>query len=919
MKKIILSLFIFSLFSCQGTDPSSNTVDNQAAKTNISTKQEETISHTSSIPKGQLPKDMVPTHIYLDLQIIPDEVYFSGKTRIKATVNKSQKIYYIHGKLLQVSAVQLKDNAGNIHRGHYQQIDESGIAELSFEQPIALGEVELSIDYKSKFNEALEGLYRVKDGGINYAFTQFESISARLAFPGFDEPAFKVPYDISLTVKNEHVAISNTPIKNTTQLDNGLKRIEFLTSKPLPSYLLAFVVGEFDVVKWQDLPVTAVRDRPVALAGLATKGKGDKLNYALEHTAEILESLENYFQIPYPYLKLDIIAVPDFSAGAMENAGAITYREQLLLFDDNPSQQQKRSYMGVHAHELAHQWFGNLVTPYWWNDIWLNEAFATWMSYTALKNVYPEQNFDQRILSGSLSAMKSDSLISARQIRQPIKSNHDISSAFDGITYSKGGGVLEMINTFLTPEQFRNGIHDYMLKFAFKNASADDFINAISASSKNIPADLIRSSINSFLEQPGIPYLDINNRCEDGVNTVSLNQSRYLPLGSHGSETQKWKIPACLSYEIDGKRHQDCEMIDQQQQEFTLSGSGCAQYIMPNANGSGYFRYTLSPDNWSKLYKNLDNLTAKEVISLNDSFNASLDNGKIDLITFMTVAPVIATSKLNNIAKAPMSTLTYLHDKVTDNKEQKQQLADIANKLYLQKFNELDFLAKENDSVEDKKLRTSVIQFLADIGNNSEIRAQLVAMAIKYTGFHTDSQLHPLAVERDLISTALMTAVEDLPAEFTAHLLSLFDASTEGTTRGRLLNGMAASKDTQFTAQMRDWILSDRLRGNEIYTIFFTQVNDKDLQFEMWQWVQDNLQAFKQRMPTWFQGRLPLVGSGFCSNKHKGELQDFFEPIIEDLSGGPRTLAQVTERIELCIAKKKHYKPMLDSYLTTQI
>ena len=284
---------------------------------------------------------------------------------ISAQINSAQNHYYIHGNLLTVESVKLKTASGELIEGKYEQVDESGIAKLSFPKTIETGDVELYISYKAKFNEALEGLYRVKDGGLNYAFTQFESISARLAFPGFDEPAFKIPFDVSLTVKEGHVAIANTPVKKTTQLPNGMKRLDFMTSKPLPAYLVAFAVGEFDVVVWDDLPVTGVRNRTVPLTGLATKGKGDKLKYALENTQAILESLENYFQIPYPYLKLDIIAVPDFSAGAMENAGAITYREQLLLLDENSSQTSKRRYMMVHAHELAHQWFGNLVTPYW--------------------------------------------------------------------------------------------------------------------------------------------------------------------------------------------------------------------------------------------------------------------------------------------------------------------------------------------------------------------------------------------------------------------------------------------------------------------------------------------------------------------------------------------------------------------------
>ena len=911
VKKIIPILMSLTLFACQDSEQVA-TIKTEAEKVVV-----EEAKPVVNAPAGQLSKDIVPIEVFLDLTIVPDETYFHGKTNIVANINKPQKEYYIHGNLLEVEKVQIKGADNKTIDGTYEQVSDSGVALLRFPEIINTGKVDLEITYKSKFNEALDGLYRVNDGGLNYAFTQFEAIAARLAFPGFDEPAFKVPYTTSLTVKHEHVAIANTPVVKTTELENGMKRLDFQKSKPLPSYLIAFAVGEFDVVTWEDLPANKVRDRPVPLSGLATKGKGDKLAFALEHTQEILESLEFYFEIPYPYLKLDIIAVPDFGAGAMENAGAITYREQLLLLDDDSSPAAKRRYMGVHGHELAHQWFGNLVTPYWWNDIWLNEAFATWMSYTALHTVYPEQNFDQTILNGSLGAMGSDSLASARQIRQPIKSDHDISGAFDGITYSKGGGVLEMMNVFLTPEQFRSGIQSYMHDFAFKNASADDFIASISAASQNIPAELIKSSFSSFLEQPGIPYLNVESSCEDGVNTIALTQSRYFPLGSEGDTSQKWEIPACMSYEIDGKIHQDCHMINAPEQEFSLAGSGCAAYIMPNANGSGYYRYEVKQENWNNLFDNIDNLTDKEVISLNDSFSAAVQTGAVDFTTLMRFAPTIVTSEIRSIASAPMAMMKYMKEKVAETESDQLKLEKVANKLYQAQYQRLGFDPRNNDSEEDKKLRSSVITFIADTGKNKDVRAKLVEMANTYVGYGTDGQLHEDKVDTNLVGLALGVAVEDSEMKFTNHLIEILDKENDGTVRGRLLSAISANTDEEFTKEIRDWILSDKLRGNEIYGILFSQIGDKDKIDGMWQWTQDNFEAFKTRIPTWFQGRMPMIGSGFCDLEKKKELTDFFDPIIEGLSGGPRSLAQTEEGIDLCIAKLEHDKPMLKAYLDT--
>lgn len=920
LKYLCLIFTVFTLISCQkNQETEKNTTEaNETAPIINKNTPKESKDIANSIPTGQLSKDIVPKHITLNLTIIPDDEYFNGDTTISATINSAQNHYYIHGNLLTVESVELKTASGELIEGEYKQVDESGIAKISFPKTIETGDVELSIAYKAKFNEALEGLYRVKDDDLNYAFTQFEAISARLAFPGFDEPAFKVPFDMSLTVKENHVAIANTPVRKTTQLPNGMKRLDYMTSKPLPAYLIAFAVGEFDVVTWEDLPVTNVRNRTVPLTGIATKGKGAKLKYALENTQAILESLENYFQIPYPYLKLDILAVPDFAAGAMENAGAITYREQLLLLDENSSQESKRRYMMVHAHELAHQWFGNLVTPYWWNDIWLNEAFATWMSYTALNPIFPEQNFNQSILQGSLGAMESDSLVSSRQIRQPIHSNHDISSAFDGITYRKGGGVLEMMNTFLTPEQFRNGIQNYMKKYAFKNANADEFIAAISEASQNIPAEVIKTAFNSFLEQPGIPYLTIKTSCEDGINKLAINQTRYLPLGSKGvSDNQTWKIPTCMNYEIDGNDHRDCHLIDAKEQNINLSGTGCAAFIMPNTNGSGYYRYFLDSEDWSKLYNNLENLTTNEIISLNDSFSASVQTGKINFTTLMKFAPIITNSELSNIASSPMSMISNMKEKVAESEDEIYILAKVANELYQTHYQRLSFDAKDNDSVEDTKLRNSVIGFIADTGNNKAVREKLIEMAKIYTGYKTDGELHEDLVNTNMLTMALRVTVEDLGQEFTDHLVELLDKAKDGTVRGRLLSGISSTKNTAFVEELRGWILSDRLRANEIFTILFSQIRDKDKREGMWVWMKTNFEAFKQRVPTGFHGRMPVIGSGFCSEEQKKELTDFFNPIMEEQSIDPRILAQVTEGINLCIVKKAHDKVMLKEYLAS--
>lgn len=898
IKSVVMTALLVLLFGCSDKQTQSNeptTENDQSKNTPVTAVYDEP-------PLGQLSKDWVPMHYQLDLNINPDEADFSGEVKINLTINQARNHYFLHGNLLKVSAVSVTDIQGKLHQGEYTQVDKSGVARITFQDIVPVGDAVLNINYAAPFNEALEGLYRVVDGGVNYAFTQFEATSARLAFPGFDEPAFKVKFDVSITAPSNMHAIANTLVvkKDLVDVNKGYTKVTYATTEPLPTYLLAFAVGEFDVVEWADLPANEVRDRPVPLRGIATKGKGKDFEYALSHTQEILEAIENYFEIPYPYDKLDIIAVPDFNAGAMENAGAITYREQLLLLGDSPSVGQIKSYASVHAHELGHQWFGNYVTPYWWDDIWLNEAFATWITSTTLQTVYPNVGYEETILRRALGAMRNDSLESARQIRQPIKSNHDIASAFDGITYSKGGGVLEMMHQFIGPEDFRSGLQHYMKRHAWKNATADDFIAAISEKAQNVPLEKIKQTFGSFLEQTGIPMLSVNVQCEDGQNMLQFEQSRYFPAGSKGDRNKTWDIPACFNYQIKGEQHEHCELLSEGQGAFVLPGSGCAAYVMPNAKGAGYYRFTVK-SGWKKFYENRESLSTKEMMSINDSFFAALDADQVSLTDFFAVAPQLTQANDKQMIEAPMSVLRYLDYRIVPESDQ-AIFEKVTQSLYRDTLAKT--LAKEDLTDTDIELKKSLISFMAKTADDKVWRETLTDMAKQYTGFGSDGQINNDAIDANLIGTAMSVAGEDLGNDFHQHVVGLLKSNTDGTIRGRLLTAIAATKDEATLKGLRDMALSDAVRLNEVFTILSPQIANPAVQDDLWQWTQANIDKIKMRFPTWAQGRLPAVGSGFCEAKKRDELNAFFEPIVESLSGGPRYLAQTIESIDQCIVKK---------------
>lgn len=871
--------------------------------------------YPSEIPTGRLPQLARPSMYWLELTVDPDQDNFSGKVTINLELDVATQHIWLHGKDITAQSVEAKLPSGKLINGSYAEVDPTGVAKLSFNNPLPAGKLDLTISYQAPFNESLEGLYRVNDGGLNYAFTQFEATSARLAFPSFDEPAFKVPFNYTITVRTNHRAFTNTPAVSETDLGNGWKRIVYARSKPMPTYLVAFAIGDLDVVEWKPIPATDVRAREIPLRGIATKGKGKKLTYALENTKDILNSLEEYFQIPYPYAKLDIVAVPDFNFGAMENVGLIIYREQLLLFDDTISLDQKRAYMNVHAHELAHQWFGNLVTPVWWDDIWLNEAFATWMAHVSNNNIYPEQKFRQTLLERSLGAMRQDSLINARQIRQPIASNHDIQSAFDGITYSKGGGVLSMIESFMTPEEFRAGIQHYMKKHEFGTATANDFITAIGEKSTKVPVETIRSAFNSFLEQPGIPYLQVDVSCENEQATVNLAQSRYLPIGSKGSSQQSWEVPACIEYAIDGNQHEYCSVIDSAEYSFEIPEAGCPDYVMPNSEGAGYYRFSMSGQNWQNLLKHKDMLSTEDMISVNDSFSAAINAGKLSFLDLIEIAPQIIDSESPRVAMAPTDMLSFAFEKVASSEEEKSVLAQLNRELYQQKLDQLGLVTRKEDSVDEVQMRNALVSFLADKGRDKNLRHYLTKMATDYTGYQNDNGLHPEKADSNVINTAMVVAVEDLGVPFAEHLLSQLNESNDGTVRGRMLAGLGSVQDAEYAAEVRELILSESLRDNEIYYILMGQMSNPKLQDAMWDWFKENIEGVKSRIPPFGQNRLPVIGNGFCSEEKKKDFVAFFEPIVQELAGAPRSFKQAVESIELCIAKVEHHSESVQQYI----
>ncbi len=524
-------------------------------------------------PGLRLPADVRPTHYALALSIDPSQERFSGEAVIDVTLPRAQRVIYLHGQGFEVSEASVAIGE-DVVPATWADVDaERGLASLTLERAAGPGPVQLRVTYSAAFDRSLEGLYRVDQGDDHYAFTQMEPLAARKAFPCFDEPSFKTPFDVTLRIPRGQTAIANAPQAGDAEETGDAQSVRFATTEPLPTYLVAFAVGPFDVVEASPIAPSDVRDRPIPLRGIAPRGQGARLAHAMRHTPAILRSLETYFGIAYPYAKLDLIAVPDFAAGAMENAGAITFRDSLLLLGEDAPIHQQRGFAYVTAHELAHQWFGDLVTMAWWDDLWLNEAFATWAETRTIEETFPEHSPRMAQMGNVLEAMEADTLATARVIRQPIESEHDVHNAFDSITYSKGDAVLSMFERWLTPEVFRRGIQRYLREHAGGNATSADLFAALSAEAGRDVA----GPFGTFVDQSGVPLVEATPSCDGGRGRVALRQSRYAPLGSSASAERVWQVPVCVRYGVGREAHRECTLLTEADGAIELANDSLSQ------------------------------------------------------------------------------------------------------------------------------------------------------------------------------------------------------------------------------------------------------------------------------------------------------------------------------------------------------
>ncbi|KPL69264.1 hypothetical protein SZ64_14820 [Erythrobacter sp. SG61-1L] len=851
--RLLAASFLVSAFAC-GAQP---------ALAQEKSAEVAAVEALGPVPAGRLTDAVVPSAYRLDLVIDPAREAYSGRTQIDVTIARPATYIDLHGlDLTMLSATATI--GGKAYAGRWTQLDETGVGRLVFDEQLPAGEAVLEFTYTHHFNEGPAGIFRTKVGDQWFAWTQFESIDARQAFPSFDEPGFKVHFTVTLRTPRGLVAVSNTP-EVSSSTDGEWDVHHYAQTKPLPTYLAAFMVGPFSVAEGT-IPATPERPAPLAQRLITTPQNAGQSDFALDATARIIPLLERYFGIPYPYEKLDQITSP-IMPGAMENAGAVLYADQIVMLDESAPVSSKRVAGMVLAHELGHQWFGDLVTPEWWDDIWLNESFANWVGYYVADQWRPDLRVWEGALGEGFEAMDTDALVAGRPIREPILTNGQIDAAFDTITYGKGGHVIAMIAAFMGEEKFRAGVHQHLTNHAFANATGDDFFSALAGAAGD---PRIVSAMKSFVEQQGVPLVTVSG--SQGTYTVS--QSRYVRYGSKGPDVQ-WQVPLCMRT-IGSAAERKCELLADKSMPFAIAGDGA---LLPNAGGTGYYRFELPAEEWDRLIATADTLTGGEAQAVADSLRASYLAGRASPEQLIALTRKLAANPDSYAFAEAGSTLALLDTGGSLEGKSEEAFRQLVDGLYASQLKEIGFDPRRGAyagaDAETSERRDRLVTRLTSAAHDAGVRATLLNAARAYLGGDQ------AALDDAFMADALAVYIDEGDLARVKDLAGKALASQDPVFRPAALGALAGKGD----AKIADWLLNgfkdERLRPTEklrLITGVLRREKTRDFGAE---WLRTNYRDLVQQMGGIFVTRsIPGMLSGFCSAKRASEFESQFGELV---------------------------------------
>ena len=845
-------------------------------------------------PTLRLTGEAVPQAYRVALEIDPGKTTFRGTADVGVRLTAPTELLWMHATSLKIEKATARlRSAGEVGGVRVVPGGEDFVG-FAFDRPLPAGEIDLHVEYTGSIDDtSTQGVFRQKDGDAWYVYTQLETTDARRAFPCFDEPAFKTPWELTLTIPAGTSAVSNTPIVSEKPAPGGGKIVQFGKTEPLPAYLIAFGVGPFDYV---DAGRAGMKKTPIRI--IVPKGKASRARYAAETTGPILEKLEAYFGMPFPFAKIDQLVIPQtVTFSAMENAGLVTWSESVLLaLPQDETIKWKRLQASINAHELAHQWFGDYVTLAWWDDVWLNESFATWLADRTIQEWQPSWGVAVERIVDRSNVMADDTLVSARKIRQEIQSADDIYNAFDSISYQKGGAVISMFEAWIGPAKFQAGVRRYMKEHAYGTGTSRDFLSAVEAESR--PG--VAAAFSTFLDQPGVPLVDVSLQCGgEGGAKLALSQKRFLPVGSEGSASETWQIPVCARAASSGggEPARACELLTGASGAMPAPGvsAGCPSWVLANDGELGYYRAMYRADGLEKLLAVADQkLTVPERVGLLRDIDALAMGGAIPMGQALALAPRFADDPDRQIVQATIRIVSDAGEDVLPD-ALRPAYARYVSKTFGKRARALGFTAKPGDDDETRLLRASLVPWVTEDGDEPELQAEAKRLALAWLANHS-------AVEAEMVTGVLESAARHGDRALFDKYKEGIKTSTERRDRNRLFRALGAFTDPAILKDAFAFAMSGDFDSREGGNMIYTSIQTPQGRAATFTFLQANYDSTVARMPREVTGVLPYYASGFCDVKHRNEVAEFFEGRAEKLPGGTRNLAKVLEEMDLCIA-----------------
>lgn len=843
----------------------------------------------------RLTRNVEPLAQAVALNVDPAKDDFSGRVQVDLLVHTTTTSFRLHALGPVIKSAALIDLAGRSLALTWT-IDDAALGLVTMTAPASIppGTYQLAVEFDNKFNRKGVGLYKTVSRGDPYLFTQFEARDARRAFPCWDEPSFKIPWQLTLTVPAALVAVANAPVaQESSNSVAGTKTLAFGRTPPMPSYLVAMAVGPFESVPVPGLSVPGHIITPRGQSALAVE--------AARVSPALLSRLETYFGVPYPFAKLDQIAVPEYVFGAMENAGLITYVDRLLLMDPTrPSFNARRGLANVAAHEMAHMWFGDLVTMSWWDDLWLNESFADWMCAKIVDETHPEYRIFLQQVAAIRGAMRTDALPSVTPIRRALTARDDPIEVTDELTYSKGKGILRMVENWIGPEKFRAAMRTYFTKHRWGNTTAADLWAAFDASS----GENVSAMLAGFIEKPGVPFVTVSLL---PGGKLQLSQRRFANLGNPPLPG-RWQVPVVLSWSSRGRIQRERVLLTGETQTIDVPGLADADWIYPNEGEAGYYRWSLPPELNSRLARHASELSTLERFGLLDNADALFNAGQLAGGDYLAFLAAYANDPEPEITQKVAGALGGIRETFV-RAQQLKSFNAFCGTLLRPALNRIGLRPRAGEPPHVTPLRNTLIAWLGGQIADPEV----VAYAREVTAqFLKD----PASVDSGLSATALGAAAFHGDAALFQTMQAMLDQSATPEARGNLIGTLGSFRDVALIDQALAYSLTPKLNSTEFLQVAGRVAGSLELRPHAIDWMIANYEPIKAKAPAMYVDfMITFAGGGDPAPYEK--LRDFLRDPKRITKFAEVNIVKTGEGVSLRTRLREKEQASVDAYLAT--